>query len=76
MADVKVFEGKENDITIKIDWDLCTGDSECVDVCPTDVYALNEEGKAEATKVDECIDCYACEDICPEKAIFHSSWSE
>jgi len=76
MADIHVWEGKENDITIKIDWELCNGDSECVDVCPTEVYELNDEGKAEAGSVDECIDCYACEDVCPEDAIWHSSWSE
>ena len=76
MSDKRVWEGKDNEITIKIDWDLCTGDNECVDACPVEVYVLNDDNKAEASAVEECTDCYACEDVCPEDAIWHSSWSE
>ena len=36
--------------TITIDTDKCTGDAECVDVCPVEVYEL-EDGKA--VPVDE-----------------------
>ncbi len=76
MADVKVWEGKENEIVIKIDWALCNGDEECINACPTEVFELNDDNKAIADSVEECIDCYACEDSCPEDAIWHSSWSE
>ena len=27
---------------VTVDKDKCTGDAECVDVCPVDVYELND----------------------------------
>ena len=56
----------------------CIGvkDAACVDVCPVDCIhpMTNEEDFEEATMLyiepDECIDCAACEPVCPVTAIF------
>ena len=65
-----------NDVTIKIDEDKCYGAENCIETCPAGVYELNEAGKAVAEKVEECIQCAACEGVCPAEAIWHSVWSE
>ena len=53
-----------------------TKDSACVDVCPVDcIHPRKDEATFEAAEQlfihpDECIDCGACEPVCPVKAIF------
>ncbi len=69
---MSIKEWKSGDIIIRIDYDKCTGDAECVDVCPVDVYEL-VDGKSVAAHIDECIECCACVESCPEGAIEHSS---
>lgn len=66
---VKKYEGV---VTIEIDEDKCTGAGECVQVCPTTVFEIIDE-KSHATNVADCIECCACVDTCPTKAIKHSS---
>ncbi|MFQ5878759.1 MAG: ferredoxin family protein [Dehalococcoidia bacterium] len=46
-------------------------DKSCVDVCPVDCIHY-EEGKDRKLYIDpdECIDCGACEPVCPVTAIF------
>ncbi|NIP33894.1 MAG: 4Fe-4S dicluster domain-containing protein [Thermoplasmata archaeon] len=70
------WHGETNDVTIKIDHDVCYGAEECVQICPANVYEINEDHKAMAENVDECIQCAACEGICPADAIWHSVWSD
>ena len=67
--------GEVNEVTIKIDHDKCIGAEECVQVCPASVYEINDDGKAVADKVDDCIECASCADVCPPEAIWHSVWS-
>ena len=59
-------------------------DKACVEVCPVDcIYEIPDEGNTEHDGVveegrrkmlyihpDECIDCGACEPVCPVDAIF------
>lgn len=59
-------------VTIKIDCDKCTGHGNCEDVCPSSVYEL-QGGKAAATGIDDCIECCACVESCPEDALDHSA---
>ena len=53
-----------------------TKDTACVDVCPVDcIHPRKDEPEfAQVTMLyihpDECIDCGACEPVCPVKAIF------
>jgi NAD-dependent dihydropyrimidine dehydrogenase PreA subunit len=62
-------------------------DGSCVDVCPVDCIhpAEGEAGYDQERQLyinpDECIDCGACEPVCPVNAIFEESavppqWSE
>lgn len=67
---VKTYESEV--VTIKIDYDKCKGHGECVEVCPSQVYEM-VKGKATAPRVEDCIECCACVEACPEKAIEHSS---
>jgi ferredoxin len=53
--------------------------TDCVEVCP--VNCFYEGANFLAINPDECIDCGACEPVCPTKAIFPESdlpakWAE
>ena len=69
--DIKTWESNTS-ITIEIDYDKCNGNGACVEVCPSEVFEL-QEGKSAAVNVDECIECCACVESCPQDAIEHSS---
>jgi ferredoxin len=43
-------------------------DASCVDVCPVD--CIYEGERQYFIHPDECIDCAACEPVCPVAAIF------
>ena len=45
-------------------------DSACVDVCPVDCIYTTPEDNQFYISPDECIDCAACEPVCPVVAIF------
>jgi NAD-dependent dihydropyrimidine dehydrogenase PreA subunit len=54
-------------------------DRACVDECPVD--CIYEGGRSLYIHPDECIDCGACEPVCPVQAIFYqddlpAEWSE
>ena len=44
-------------------------DRACVDECPVD--CIYEGGRALYIHPDECVDCGACEPVCPVEAIFY-----
>lgn len=50
----------------------CIGvkDASCVEVCPVDCIHAGEEDEQFFINPEECIDCGACEPICPVNAIF------
>ena len=45
-------------------------DASCVDVCPVDCIHTTDEAEVYYIDPDECIDCGACEPVCPVTAIF------
>lgn len=47
-------------------------DGACVDVCPVDCIVGKDSGEDRLCYIspDECIDCAACEPVCPVNAIF------
>jgi Pyruvate/2-oxoacid:ferredoxin oxidoreductase delta subunit len=51
-----------------IDKDMCTGCGTCVDWCPTDAIALDDNGLAERDE-NACIGCGVCARFCPDEAI-------
>ncbi|GHB75548.1 ferredoxin [Streptomyces xanthochromogenes] len=44
-------------------------DRACIDECPVD--CIYEGGRKLYIHPDECVDCGACEPVCPVEAIFH-----
>ena len=69
------WHSDDNDVTIRIDHGKCVAAEECVNVCPAGVYSM-KDGKAVAENVGDCIQCGACEGVCPPEAIWHSVWSQ
>ncbi|MEN2974341.1 MAG: 4Fe-4S binding protein [Candidatus Caldarchaeales archaeon] len=53
---------------VSVDKGKCTGDSECVTICPVSVFEL-QNGKAEPVNQNLCIGCRSCEAVCPTGAI-------
>jgi NAD-dependent dihydropyrimidine dehydrogenase PreA subunit len=54
--------------SVTVDADKCVGDNECVDVCPVEVYEL-QDGKAVPVNADECLGCESCVEVCESGAI-------
>lgn len=46
----------------------CTGCEECVDVCPVEVFAM-QNGKSVVANGDDCLGCESCVEVCPSDAI-------
>lgn len=46
-------------VTLTYSIDKCTGCGRCIEVCPRNVFALNN-GRALLTDRDSCIECGAC----------------
>ena len=53
---------------MEVDADKCTGDEECVNICPTGVFEM-QDGKAAVVAEDECLGCESCIEACLAGAI-------
>lgn len=51
-----------------VDNDKCIGCGECVDICPVEVYELQDE-KSVPVNAEECVGCESCIDVCEQEAI-------
>lgn len=69
---MNIKEWNSAEIIIKIDYDKCVGHGNCADGCPGGVYEL-KEGRAVPVHIDNCVQCCACVENCPEHAIAHSA---
>ena len=58
----------ENVITLKLDTETCNGCGMCVNVCPHEVFDI-EQRKAVVVDLNACIECGACAINCPVNAI-------
>jgi NAD-dependent dihydropyrimidine dehydrogenase PreA subunit len=53
---------------VTVDTDKCTGCSECVDVCPVEVFEM-QDNKAAVVNGEECLGCESCVEVCESSAI-------
>ncbi len=57
-----------NVVTLSLDIDKCIGCKMCTQVCPHEVFAV-ENGKARMIDRDACMECGACANNCPVDAL-------
>jgi len=57
-----------NVVTLTLDVQKCTGCARCVEVCPHEVLAI-EDQRARILDRDACMECGACAMNCPPQAI-------
>lgn len=53
---------------VTVDEEKCIGCGSCVDICPSEVYELQNE-KAVVVNVEECVGCESCVESCEQGAI-------
>jgi len=53
---------------VTVDAEKCVGCGECVDVCPVEVYELQNE-KSVPVNEEECLGCESCIEVCEHDAI-------
>ncbi len=51
-----------------VDPEKCQGCEECVDVCPVEVFEI-EDGKSVPVNAEECLGCESCIEVCEPNAI-------
>ena len=63
-----VLKGKKMAFTPTVDENKCVGCEECVDVCPVEVFEMQDD-KSVPVNADECIGCESCVEVCEVDAI-------
>jgi len=53
---------------VSVDMDKCEGCEECVNICPQEVFEMND-GKSNPANSSECLYCESCLGVCPTDAI-------
>ena len=53
---------------VKVYAEKCVGCGDCVDVCPVEVFELQDE-KSVPVNEEECLGCESCTEVCEEEAI-------
>ena len=51
-----------------VDSNKCEGCGECVDVCPSEVFEMQDD-KSVPVNADECLGCESCIEVCEANAI-------
>lgn len=65
---MKTLQYLKNEVTLKLNPDLCTGCGMCTMVCPHAVFEV-VNGKARIIDIDDCMECGACSNNCRFGAI-------
>jgi len=53
---------------VEVNAEKCVGCGECVEVCPVEVFELQDE-KSVPVYAEECLGCESCIEVCEEEAI-------
>jgi len=53
---------------VVVNSDKCEGCEECIEVCPTDVFEM-EDDKSVPVNAEECLGCESCIEVCDQEAI-------
>ena len=53
---------------VVVDNEKCEGCEECVEVCPVDVFEMQDE-KSVVVEAEECLGCESCVEVCEHEAI-------
>jgi NAD-dependent dihydropyrimidine dehydrogenase PreA subunit len=53
---------------VVVDKEKCEGCEECVEVCPVDVFEMEDE-KSVPVNAEECLGCESCIEVCESEAI-------
>ncbi|HDI61173.1 MAG TPA: 4Fe-4S dicluster domain-containing protein [Desulfobacteraceae bacterium] len=53
---------------VEVDSEKCIGCEECVDICPEDVYEMQDE-KSVPVNEENCVGCESCLEVCEQDAI-------
>lgn len=63
--------------TITIDESGCRACNLCVEICPTDVLAMDDAGNlAKVVRQDDCIGCTSCKYACPSRCLDVADYNE
>lgn len=55
---------------VAIDSTGCRACSLCVEICPTDVFTMNDASElAEVSREEDCIGCTSCQYLCPSRCL-------
>ena len=53
---------------VVVDAGKCEGCEECIEVCPVDVFEMQDE-KSVPVNAEECLGCESCVEVCDQEAI-------
>jgi NAD-dependent dihydropyrimidine dehydrogenase PreA subunit len=54
--------------TVTVNGDKCAACGECVDICPVEVYEI-QDGKSVPVNEGDCLGCQSCVEVCSPGAI-------
>ncbi len=53
---------------VVVDPDKCEGCEECIEVCPADVFEMQDD-KSVPVNAEECLGCESCIEVCDQEAV-------
>ncbi len=56
---------------VEVDEEKCAGCGECAEICPVDVYEIDNE-KSVVVNGELCLGCESCVEVCEDEAIIVS----
>jgi 2-oxoglutarate ferredoxin oxidoreductase subunit delta len=58
-----------SNFNVKLFRRFCKSCKLCLNICPKDVFTVNECGQVVVEDADKCIGCRLCVEICPDFAL-------